>query len=189
MNNKILFLLALSTIITSCSNTNPKTEMENKEHGIILSNMDTTVSPRDDFYNFVNGNWDKKTVIPEDQVRWGGFGVLRKSTDKDVLEILDKAAKSGKYPEGTDQSKAIAVFKSTLDTISRNKLSILPIKPALDLISGINTIEDFQKVITKNATTVSQPFFGISAFSNPSNSSINSAYLSPGGLGLPDRDF
>ena len=93
MNNKILFLLALSTIITSCSNTNPKIEMENKEHGIILSNMDTTVSPKDDFYNFVNGNWDKKTTIPEDQVRWGGFGVLRKSTDKDVLEILDKAAK------------------------------------------------------------------------------------------------
>ena len=189
MNNKTLFLLALSIIITSCSNTNPKTEMENKEHGIILSNMDTTVSPKDDFYNFVNGNWDKKTTIPEDQVRWGGFGVLRKSTDKDVLEILDKAAKSGKYPEGTDQSKAIAVFKSKLDTNSRNKLGILPIKPALDLISGINSVEDFQKVITKNATTVSQPFFGISAFSNPSNSSINSAYLSPGGLGLPDRDF
>ena len=189
MNNKILFLLALSTIITSCSNTNPKTEMENKEHGIILSNMDTAVSPKNDFYNFVNGNWDKKTTIPEDQVRWGGFGVLRKSTDKDVLEILDKAAKSGKYPEGTDQSKAIAVFKSKLDTNSRNKLGILPIKPALDLISGINSVEDFQKVITLNATTVSQPFFGISAFSNPSNSSINSAYISPGGLGLPDRDF
>ena len=189
MNNKILFLLALSTIITSCSNTNPKTEMENKEHGIILSNMDTTVSPKDDFYNFVNGNWDKKTIIPEDQVRWGGFGVLRKSTDKNVLEILDKAAKSGKYPEGTDQSKAIAVFKSKLDTISRNKLGILPIKAALDLISGINSVEDFQKVITLHATTVSQPFFGISAFSNPSNSSINSAYISPGGLGLPDRDF
>ena len=189
MNNKILFLLALPTIITSCSNTNPKTEMENKEHGIILSNMDTTVSPKDDFYNFVNGNWDKKTTIPEDQVRWGGFGVLRKSTDKDVLEILDKAAKSGKYPEGTDQSKAIAVFKSKLDTNSRNKLGIFPIKPALDLISGINSVEDFQKVITLNATTVSQPFFGISAFSNPSNSSINSAYISPGGLGLPDRDF
>lgn len=189
MNNKTLFLLALSTIITSCSNSNPKTEMENKEHGIILSNMDTTVSPKDDFYNFVNGNWDKKTTIPEDQVRWGGFGVLRKSTDKDVLEILDKAAKSGKYPEGTDQSKAIAVFKSKLDTNSRNKLGILPIKPALDLISGINSVEDFQKVITLYATTVSQPFFGISAFSNPSNSSINSAYISPGGLGLPDRDF
>ena len=189
MNNKILFLLALSTIITSCSNTNPKTEMENKEHGIILSNMDTTVSPKNDFYNFVNGNWDKKTTIPEDQVRWGGFGVLRKSTDKDVLEILDKAAKSGKYPEGTDQSKAIAVFKSKLDTNLRNKLGIFPIKPALDLISGINSVEDFQKVITLNATTVSQPFFGISAFSNPSNSSINSAYISPGGLGLPDRDF
>jgi len=131
----------------------------------------------------------KNTEIPEDQVRWGGFGVLRKSTDKDVLEILDRASKSGKYPEGTDQSKAIAVFKSKLDTNSRNQLGITPIKPALDLISNINSVADFQKVISIYATIVSQPFFGISAFSNPSNSSMNSAYLTPVGLGLPDKDF
>ena len=156
---------------------------------LLLENMDTTVNPKDDFYNYVNGNWMKNTEIPEDQVRWGGFGVLRKSTDKDVLEILDRASKSGKYPEGTDQSKAIAVFKSKLDTNSRNQLGIIPIKPALDLISNINSVADFQKVISIYATIVSQPFFGISAFSNPSNSSMNSAYLTPAGLGLPDKDF
>ena len=190
MKFKINFIV-LSTILLffSCNSPDLKTEDGTLERGIILSNMDETVNPKDDFYNYVNGNWMKNTEIPEDQVRWGGFGVLRKSTDKDVLEILDRASKSGKYPEGTDQSKAIAVFKSKLDTNSRNQLGINPIKPALDLISNINSVEDFQKVISIYATIVSQPFFGISAFSNPSNSSMNSAYLTPAGLGLPDKDF
>ena len=190
MKFKINFIV-LSTILLffSCNSPDLKTEDGTLERGIILSNMDETVNPKDDFYNYVNGNWMKNTEIPEDQVRWGGFGVLRKSTDKDVLEILDRASKSGKYPEGTDQSKAIAVFKSKLDTNSRNQLGITPIKPALDLISNINSVADFQKVISIYATIVSQPFFGISAFSNPSNSSMNSAYLTPAGLGLPDKDF
>ena len=190
MKFKINFIvLSTSLLFFSCNSPDLKTEDGTLEKGIILSNMDETVNPKDDFYNYVNGNWMKNTEIPEDQVRWGGFGVLRKSTDKDVLEILDRASKSGKYPEGTDQSKAIAVFKSKLDTNSRNQLGINPIKPALDLISNINSVADFQKVISIYATIVSQPFFGISAFSNPSNSSMNSAYLTPAGLGLPDKDF
>ena len=190
MKFKINFIvLSTSLMFFSCNSPDLKTEYGTLERGIILSNMDETVNPKDDFYNYVNGNWMKNTEIPEDQVRWGGFGVLRKSTDKDVLEILDRASKSGKYPEGTDQSKAIAVFKSKLDTNSRNQLGIIPIKPALDLISNINSVADFQKVISIYATIVSQPFFGISAFSNPSNSSMNSAYLTPAGLGLPDKDF
>ena len=190
MKFKINFIvLSTSLLFFSCKSPDLKSEYGTLERGIILSNMDETVNPKDDFYNYVNGNWMKNTEIPEDQVRWGGFGVLRKSTDKDVLEILDRASKSGKYPEGTDQSKAIAVFKSKLDTNSRNQLGIIPIKPALDLISNINSVADFQKVISIYATIVSQPFFGISAFSNPSNSSMNSAYLTPAGLGLPDKDF
>jgi putative endopeptidase len=44
-------------------------------------------------------------------------------------------------------------------------------------------------MMTVNAATVSQPFMGIAAFSNPSNSAMNAAYITPGGLGLPDRDY
>jgi putative endopeptidase len=43
--------------------------------------------------------------------------------------------------------------------------------------------------MTVDAVTISQPFLGVAAFSNPNNSAINSAYITPGGLGLPNRDF
>ena len=186
---KLSFLITLIFFMTNSCNTSTEQRESNSFHGININNMDSTISPKDDFYNYVNGNWMKTTEIPEDQVRWGGFGVLRKSTDKDVMSILEKADKSGKYPEGTDQSKALTIFKTKLDSNARNKLGIKPLEPALEAIESIKNMDDFQKVITQYVTIVSQPFFGISAFSNPSNSSINSGYISTGGLGLPDRDF
>jgi putative endopeptidase len=86
------FGIVLVSMIIACNN----------DRGIILSNMDTTVSPKEDFYNYVNGNWMKNTKIPKDQVGWGGFGVLRKSTDADVLNIIKKAKESGKYAPYTN---------------------------------------------------------------------------------------
>ena len=181
--------IILATMIVACNNDKKMATSANDERGIILSNMDTTVSPKEDFYNYVNGNWMQTTEIPDDQVRWGGFGVLRKSTAADVLNIIEKAKESGTYAPETDQAKALAIFASELDTVARNAAGIAPLQPALAQINSISNVADFQKVMTENIVTVSQPFMGVAAFSNPSNSSMNSAYITPGGLGLPDRDF
>jgi putative endopeptidase len=174
---------------TACKEKTEVAQADTEPHGIILANMDTTVSPKVDFYNYVNGNWMKNNEIPDDQTSWGGFTILRKKTDADMLNILAKAKESGKYAPETDQAKALMIYESKLDTVARNKAGIEPIKPILEKIAAIKTIEDFQKLISENAVAVSQPFIGVAAFSNPSNSAINSAYITPAGLGLPDRDF
>ena len=56
--------------------------------GINLTNMDFSVRPQDDFFNFVNGIWVKNTKIPADKVSWGAFNELRESTDERSLAIL-----------------------------------------------------------------------------------------------------
>ena len=55
--------------------------------GINLEYMDQAISPKDDFYRYVNGNWLDSAKIPNDHSVWGGFYELRKKTDKDVLDI------------------------------------------------------------------------------------------------------
>lgn len=151
--------------------------------GIILENMDTSVSPKDDFYNYVNGNWMKTNTIPDDRTRWGGFGVLRKSTDEDVLNIIKTSKELGKYSEGSDQKKALLIFESELDTVARNEAGIKPLTPLLDAINSINNLNDMQTVY---ATTlgVDAPFAGIGASPDMGNSSMNIAWVFPGGLGL-----
>ena len=166
---------------------NDSAEVE-KIPGIVLENMDDTVNPNEDFYNYVNGNWMKTNKIPEDQSRWGGFGVLRKSTRNDVLEIVKTAKELGTYAEGTDQKKALLLFESELDTVARKEAGLEPIKPLLSAIDNINSISDMQTIYAKTLG-VDAPFFGLTAFADLNDSSINAAYISQGNLGLPDRDY
>lgn len=190
-NLKRLSLLAVAGCIslTACKEE-PKNEVAEVEKipGIILENMDKSVSPKDDFYNYVNGNWMKTNTIPDDRTRWGGFSVLRKSTDKDVLEIINTSKELG-YADGSDQKKALLIFETQLDTVARNKAGITPLKPLLEAINGIKDLKDMQTVF---ATTmgVSTPFASLGAGPDLNDSSMNTAWIGPGGLGLQrDRYF
>ncbi len=185
----VIAFAVIAVAATACKEKTDVAVVDTDPHGIILANMDTTVNPKADFYNYVNGSWMKNNEIPDDETSWAGFTILRKKTSKDVLNILAKAKESGKYKPETDQAKALMIYESELDTVARNKAGITPIMPTLDKIAAMKTMEDFQKLMSEDAVTVSQPFLGLAAFSNPNNSAMNSAYITPGGLGLPDRDF
>ncbi len=189
----VYFLTAFALAFVSCKNDANKGDSDavaevEKIPGIVLENMDTSVSPKEDFYNYVNGSWMKNTKIPDDRTSWGGFGVLRKSTDKDVLDILAKAKESGKYSADTDQAKALAIFDTKLDTVARNEAGLKPLQPALDDIASIKNLEDLQTVMAKNPS-VSTPFAGIGVQADLNNSAMNAVYLGGNGLGLPDRDY
>ena len=175
--------------LVSCKTEGPKDEAKTEEiPGIVLENMDTSVTPNQDFYNYVNGSWMKNTEIPDDRTSWGGFSVLRKSTDADVLAILDEAEKSGKYTAGTDQAKALAIFNTMLDTLARNEAGLKPLQPALDDIAGVTNLAELQTVLATNPA-VSSPFLSIGAGADLNDSSMNTVYLGANGLGLPDRDY
>ncbi len=186
-----LLVLAGGLALFSCKeNTQQLAQStENATPGIELQYMDTLVSPKDNFYQYVNGTWLRETKIPDDRTSWGGFQVLRQSTDNDVLAIIDKAIENEAYAPDTDQAKALFLFKSKLDTLARNEAGITPIKPVLEKIEKIQSIAELQEALAKNPTAVSAPFFSLGAYANPSNSNINAAYLAPDGLGLPDRDY
>jgi len=182
-SKKIFFtLLILLLIITNCVNNS-----ETKIPGIILENMDVSIDPKNDFYNYVNGNWMKTNVIPDDESRWGGFGVLRKTTRQDVLNIIKSAQNNNSYNDGSDQMKALLIFETKLDTVSRNKAGIQPIQHLLEAIDGINNIYDLQTVYA-TITGISAPFAGIGANPDLNDSSMNTAWVFPGGLGL-QRDY
>lgn len=187
----ILLLATAALAVVGCQEEKKEVAQAEAEKtpGIDLQYMDTTVSPKNNFYDYVNGTWMKETEIPEDRTSWGGFQVLRKSTDEDVLKILDDAAESGKYKSGSDQAKAIALFNAKLDTVGRNEDGLKPLQPALEKISKIENVEDLQETMANHYATVSDPFFGIAAFSNPSDSNMNSAYITPGSLGLPNKEY
>ena len=186
---QFIYLLLGAVVLVSCKQeTSDIAANEEKVPGIVLENMDTSVSPKDDFYNYVNGSWMKNTEIPSDRTRWGGFGVLRKATDNDVLQILATAKELGNYDSSTDQAKALAIFDTQLDTLARNEAGLTPLQPALKDIESIQNLNDLQTVLAKNQA-VSSPFLSLGVQADLNNSTMNAVYIGANGLGLPDRDY
>ena len=44
---------------------------------------------RNDYDEYVNGEWKKSTSIPDDQVRWGSFNILREENLSRLKEICE----------------------------------------------------------------------------------------------------
>lgn len=195
LNYKTIFAIPMfgCLLFSACTNENDENKKdmtaENEHHGIDLHFMDTTVNPRDDFYNYVNGTWMKEVEIPDDQKSWGSFYILRKNTDDMVLNLLNDAIKDNQFKEGSDQSKAVTLFHSILDTNKRNEIGIAPLKPAMEKINQITDLASLQKTLAENPITIANPFFSIYASPKAENSAANGVKLYPGGLGLPDRDY
>lgn len=184
------FLLPLiaTVLVTGCKDD--KELAQNEEgRGINLANMDTTVTAREDFFRFVNGKWIDNNEIPADKTVWGSFNELREKTDTDALALLEEAAENGDLDPATDQAKAVYLYKTIMDTVTRNKQGTEPIQPYLAKIDAIKNRADLQDYLTQMHMYGGGGFFGFGVRADAKNSNMNAAYLFPGGLGLPDRDY
>lgn len=164
-------------------------QAKTKNPGINLDLMDKSVKPGDDFFRYVNGAWFDKTQIPADKTRWGSFDELRQNTDNDALAILKEAAANKKLDPKSDQAKAVNVYRTYMDTISRNKLGITPLKPYLAKINAIKTIADVNKLLIEMEPQGGLGFYGAGVGPDAKNSNRNVVYIGLGSLGLPDRDY
>ena len=114
---KTVYIGALASIaIVGCKDNTTEQEVVSITNGINVDLMDKTISPNEDFFQFINGTWLKNNTIPDDRTRWGSFDELRKMTDDDVLSIVNKAMNDVSIKENSDQAKALYLYKSILNT-------------------------------------------------------------------------
>ena len=189
ITNSVMLSFIAAALVTGCKSDDKKMEAQEESRGINLAYMDTTVSPRDDFFRYVNGKWVDSTEIPGDQTSWGSFNELRKSTDASALAILERASQDKNLNASSDQAKAVFLFQSIIDTVSRNEKGIEPLRPYLAKIDSIQNKEDLQRYLTEMQQYGGAGFFGFTVSADAKDSNENAAYIFPSGLGLPDRDF
>ena len=189
--NRFLLLSFVSAgLFTACDDDTKKVEEKDDQvHGINLAYMDTTKTPNEDFFRYVNGTWLDSTEIPDDRTRWGSFDELRQKTDEDALALLKKEAESDSLDGTTDPGKAVFLYKSIMDTVNRNKQGVEPVKPYLAKIDAIQSKEDLQNFLVEMSEYGSAGFFSFGVGADSKNSDMNAAYLNPSGLGLPERDY
>src|SRR5574337_516442 len=112
MLRKIIFVpLFFLTIICAC-NTNKVVEKKD----MLASDLDTTVKPGDDFFDYANGGWIKRNPIPAEESGWGIGDLVVEENLKRLRKISEDAAKAG-AAAGSNEQKIGDFWTTAMDSV------------------------------------------------------------------------
>lgn len=155
---------------------------------IDLADLDTSVSPGEDFYQYANGGWMKANPLGAEYARYGTFDVLREN-NVERLNDLFASMTTMKTKEGSSDRKIVDLYKQGLDS---TRLNAEGAKPILGYVKDIYAISDKQALAAKLAElhlSGENGFFGAGVDADLMNSDTQVLYMGQGGLGIGDRDY
>ena len=158
------------------------------ELGIDTAGMDRSVRPQDDFYSFVNGNWQKITQIPADRSTTGSFITLTDASENAVHAILEEAMRAH-AAAGSDMQKLGDLYASYLDSAAIEAAGVNPVRPDLARINAVTSRADYPALFAGLAKIGVASPFGVGVRQDPKQSDRYAVTAGQGGLGLPDRDY
>jgi len=151
--------------------------------------MDRSVSPKEDFYKFADGNWVKQNPVPPDKSRWASFTELAERNWFLIHDILDKAEADTTAPAASPTREVGDFFASAMDTNRIEKLGFKPIAPSLKRIDRLKTTAELFPLLADFHLHGFGGMFAGGFGPDDKNSSIYALQLAQGGLSLPDRDY
>lgn len=113
---------------------------------VLSANIDATVSPRDDFYQYANGEWLKQNPIPPDMARWGISHAISDAVYTELRRISVSAA-SSRAPRGSATQLIGDTWATGMDTDTINSEALKHLQPDLTRIEGIRTLGDLIEVV------------------------------------------
>ncbi|MBL7890894.1 MAG: M13 family metallopeptidase [Bacteroidia bacterium] len=186
---KISSFVAITALVACGGETKHEETNKPKNTGIDIANIDSTVRPVDDFYQFVNGNWTKNNPIPETESRWGSFNELDKQNKAKLKAILEEAAADKAAKPGSNTQKIGDFYSAAMDSVKLNKDGAAPLKDEFAAIENIKTTDDLIKLVSRWHTMGVNPMFGGYVGQDPKISTEYILQYYQGGIGLPDRDY
>ena len=153
-----------------------------------MANLDTTVSPKVDFYQYSTGGWQKNNPLKPEFSRYGSFDSIREQTQEN-LNALFESMTTMKAAPGTIEQKISDLYKMALDSTTRNELGAEPIMKYIAEIQEVEDLEGLARLLGRMNRYGEGGFFGSYVEADLTDSDSQILYIGQGGLGMRDRDY
>lgn len=187
MMKKITMVAALAVVALAADAQAPAAA-QGAVHGVNKADMDMSVRPGDDFYQYAGGGWLKANPMKPEYSSYGVFNDLAETNRKQIRELFENLSKE-KHAFGSVGQKVADLYNMAMDSVRLNKEGAAPLQKDLDKVKAFSKKADFTAFIADQHLYMGNPFFGIGVDTDLKNSDLNVMWLSAGTSGLPDRDY
>lgn len=176
MKNKILNIIGLVAVVIAIIAAFFLTKEKVMQVGIKTENMDLSVNPGTDFYDFATLGWRKNNPLPNDYKRFGSFESIDKANNERVREMIEN-----------DTGKIGTLYRITMDMDKLNADKTAPVAKYLQEIDNIKTISDLTRYMGKNQKSFNM-FWDDGVMLDDKDSEHYIFVMVQSGIGL-DRDY
>lgn len=184
MKKTLIAVMALG-LFAACNNGSKAPELTS---GIDKSNMDTTANPADNFYQYACGGWMEKNPLTDEYSRYGSFDKLAEDNREQLKSLIEEIA-ANKHEANSIPDKIATLYNMGMDSTTLNNQGAQPIEGMLKNIAALATTDDLQKEMTNLHINGINPFFGLFAEADYSDSKMTIAWLWQTGIAMGDRDY
>ena len=177
---KLLATMALATMTLTTS--------AQLKSGINLGDLDNSVRPADDFYEYACGGWMKANPLPPAYSRYGSFDRLAEDNNKRINGIL-KELLENTYPEGSIEQKLSDLYKMAMDSARREKDGLAPAMKDIKALEAAKTKDQLFALQLKWMPYGESQFFSAYIAADEKNAAENILNISQSGLTLGQKDY
>jgi putative endopeptidase len=176
----------------------PKTDMPKMER-FNPDQVDKTLDPCNDFFEYTCKKWNAANPIPPDQAGWGTFNSLAIWNVAAVHNTLEQSAAA---PNPTPVEKQVGgYYASCINEEAVKKAGVTPLNPAFDRIDAMKNKAALPEVVAYihqiirpgnlNFIDAQYPgvMFGIYSSPDYDDARVMLLSLDQSGMGLPGREF
>ncbi|MBQ2199511.1 MAG: M13 family peptidase, partial [Bacteroidaceae bacterium] len=136
-----LSTVAMAVTMASC--------VDGQGIGIKLENMNDSVAPGTDFYQYACGGWIKNNPLKPEYSRFGSFDAVAETNREQMKELILSLANE-KHEKGSVAQKIGDLYTMLMDSTRQNADGIKPIEADMKKIADVQTREEALRIMVEN---------------------------------------
>ncbi len=156
--------------------------------GIRLENMNDSVAPGTDFYQYACGGWMKNNPLTSEYSRFGSFDVVAENNREQIRTLIEELSAQDNA-RGSIAQKIGDLYRMQMDSVRQNEDGCKPILPDIEAIEALDSRAAILSYMNRQQLYGGSHLIASGIGADMMNSEMNMVEIGQGGLTLGTKDY
>ena len=177
------------TVFTACTDSDDNsTQQGPQSSGIDMSDLDTSVRPGDDFYQYACGGWIKNNPLPAAYSRYSKVEKLLANNQERIKAILEDL-QTGSFADGSTEQKLADLYRLAMDSQRRNQQGVEPLMGIIGQMEQAATVEQLFQIQLQLVPENFYVFLAAYFAADEKNATQNILGVKQSGIGMGQKEY